>query len=619
MPELFDDASVAKAFYVNPAHPGAGAANSGTSESEPFATIGQALAVAGAGDTVWVAPGIYRETVAPQRGGREGALLTLRSSVPGQAIVRGSEAMPAPLTTPGVHFVEIPGDWIKDRNPFAMPVNGSRPGGTCGQVFIGGRPVREVTKREHVERLPGTWIAIDQGRRLLVNLPEAWLGDDWELSIRDRLFAPVDRGLGFIDVLGFTFEHCANQSAAAFWEPANRQCGAVGFRAGHHIRFIGNTVRHAKTIGMDIGIEGGADNGLRAGATDGIIPRDNLIEGNTITDNGEVGACGIHSLRTVVRNNRVERNAWLTLNTVEEAGLKFHMFYDGVIEGNLIRDNEAAGIWLDASWEGSRISRNLVVNNVASGIFVELGDNGCTVDHNIVAYTRLGDGIYTHDTSQVLIAHNLFFGNAHFGVYMRVVTDRWFQRLDGTRPISSCSYNRVLNNLFVDNYRGPICAPANSNISRDNVIDHNHYLSGTQWQWEGLGFNRFCLGDNDGMLSAESVREQAQATGATWSESAYLTFAQWQKLGYDANSHAPSAFRITKENGAVTKGSAALGARDMFFELRLSAEATSPKVAVLENCDTDWNGQQREATTSPGPFAVLEAGHHVLSISPPVA
>jgi hypothetical protein len=73
----------------------------------------------------------------------------------------------------------------------------------------------------------------------------------------------------------------------------------------------------------------------------------------------------------VIRNNRVARNGHLSLHTVEEAGLKFHQFRDGVIEGNLVRSNECAGIWLDALWTGAKVSRNLVIDNVGSGIFME--------------------------------------------------------------------------------------------------------------------------------------------------------------------------------------------------------------------------------------------------------
>jgi parallel beta-helix repeat protein len=422
--------------------------------------------------------------------------------------------------------------------------------------------------------------------------------------------------MGHIIVEGFTFERCANQSAAAFWESERRQCGAVGFRAGHHIRFIGNVVRHAKTIGIDVGIGGGAER------EDGVIPYDNLIEDNVICDNGEVGVCGQRSRRTIIRNNIIERNSCLSLATVEEAGLKFHEFIDGVIEGNVIRDNEAAGIWLDAVWTGARVSRNFVVNNVASGIFIELGADKAIVDHNIVAYTRLGDGIYSHDASDVLIAHNLVFGNAHFGIYMRYVTDRPFPHADEVTRPAECSNNRILNNLFIDNYRGHICLPAVGERSKNNLSEGNHFINGTQWQWEGLGFHRFCLGDNDGDLPRAVLDSQLMDAGVapdSNSGNAYLKLEEWQLLGFDRHSFAPGAFRITSENGAVVKGTATLGARDPYFELRLSPEAACRPVSSLPECPRDYFGRHRSPNSSPGPFCNLPEGRTCFDVNPRIA
>ena len=59
------------------------------SEAKPFRTIQHAADLAQAGDTVLVAPGIYRERIAPPRGGKEGTPITFRSSVKHGAIVRG--------------------------------------------------------------------------------------------------------------------------------------------------------------------------------------------------------------------------------------------------------------------------------------------------------------------------------------------------------------------------------------------------------------------------------------------------------------------------------------------------------------------------------------------------
>jgi len=599
-------------FWTDISHPSASDAGPG-SKDQPTKTINAALKLAGPGDTVNVAPGIYRETVTPPKSGAEGKPITIRSSIPHAAFVRGSEILQETPLAPGRHVLVLPPALIAVRNPFAMRLDGSRIGGTLGQVFIGDQMMREVNG-EALQ--PGTWAALENGTKIEIHVSADSTPGQVEVTLRDRLFVPLDRGMGYFNVEGFVFERCANQSAAAFWEVQRRQCGAVGFRAGHHIRFAGNVVRYAKTIGIDSGIGGGAERG------DGIIPHDNLIEDNHLCDNGEVGACGQRSKRTVVRNNIVERNSCLSLATVEEGGLKFHEFIDGVIEGNIIRDNEAAGIWLDAVWTGARVSRNFVVNNVGCGIFIELGADKATVDHNIVAYTRLGDGIYSHDANDVLIAHNLVFGNAHFGIYMRYVTDRPFPHKDGVERPAGCSKNQLLNNLFIDNYRGHICLPAVAERSSGNLSEHNHFINGTQWQWEGLGFHRFCLGDNDGNLPRAVLDKQLTDAGVTPdsnSGNAYLKLEEWQKLGFDRHSFAPGAFRITSENGAVVKGTSTLAARDTYFELRLSKEAVSPVVPTLTECPRDYFGNRRGPNSAPGPFATLGEGRHCLEVNPRIS
>jgi len=583
------------------------------SVAAPYRSIGAAVAQARPGDTILVGPGIYREKISPPRGGEPGLPIILRSEVPYAAIVRGSEVLMATPLSPGNHQIPIPPDLVGTQNPFAMRLDGSRIGGCLGQVFVGDRELREVGQLATVEDCPGTWTALAHGTLLALHIPSSWTPGTLEISVRDRLWAPAQRGTGYLRVEGFVFERCANPSAAAFWESNRRQCGAIGFRAGHHIEFVANIIRDIKTIGLDMGIEGGLE------AIDDIIPYDNLVEGNEIRDCGEVGACGRRSRRTIVRGNLIERNSRLSLHTVEEAGLKFHEFEDGRIEANVVRDNESYGIWLDAMWTGARISRNWVVNNLGAGIFVELGADQATVDHNIVAMTRLGDGIYTHDASDVLIAHNLLFGNAHFGVYQRYVTDRAFPHADGVTRPAECSRNRVLNNLFIDNYRGPLCLPGLGPRSQANVSHGNHFLNGTQWQWEGLGFHRFCLGDNDGSIPAESLLEQVVAAGADknqWRANAYLNLDQWHNLGYDRDSHAPGAFRITHENGAVVKGTATVGSRDQFVQLRLSPEAVAPPVETLAECPADFFGRPRSVRSSPGPVAELPAGHHALDFTP---
>jgi hypothetical protein len=580
------------------------------SEANPYPSLSEAVAAAGPGDRVIAKPGIYRETVRPPKGGEEGRCLEIVSLIPQGARVRGSDVILEDPLPPGVHLVPLAKAAPPGPNPFAIKLAGSRIGGCCGQLYVGEQMLREVGREEDLRRSPGTWMTRDQGQAAMVHISALDEPGPLEAVFRTRLFEPASRGLGWITLEGFVFERCANQSAASFWEEDRVQQGAVGLGAGHHFIIRGCTIRDAKTIGLDLGIGGGAER------TDGIVPHDNLIEGCRFLRNGEVGACGQRSHRTIVRDCLVEGNACLGLHTVEEAGLKFHEFYDGVIENCVVQSNEAAGIWLDAMWAGARISRCLVVNNVGSGIFMELGSDGAMVDHNIVACTRLGDGIYSHDGSDVTYAHNLVFGCSHFGLYLRYVTDRPFPHKDGVTRPAQCSRNRVVNNLFIDNYRGPICMPANSERSTGNLSEHNHFINGTQWQWEGLPFHQFCLGDNDGDLTRETLDAALTKAGLPAGTGPSMTLEQWQKLGWDRTSFAPEAFRITKENGAVVKGTASFGMEDSHFTLRLGPEAVSPLVPRLEECPEDFKDRPRGDLTSPGPFAALPEGRHRFDLDP---
>ena len=66
--------------------------NSGDGTKEkPFGTISEAAAIAQPGDTVHVAPGVYREYVSPANGGTEDARITYVSDVPLGATISGAE------------------------------------------------------------------------------------------------------------------------------------------------------------------------------------------------------------------------------------------------------------------------------------------------------------------------------------------------------------------------------------------------------------------------------------------------------------------------------------------------------------------------------------------------
>jgi parallel beta-helix repeat protein len=183
-----------------------------------------------------------------------------------------------------------------------------------------------------------------------------------------------------------------------------------------------------------------------------------------------------------------------------------HFFYDGLIAENLIQDNHCLGIWLDNQWYGTRVTSNTIVNSGGAGIFVEMGEGPCLVDNNIIAYSQANEGIYLHDASGVTIAHNLLFANGHFGIYARIVTERDAGSADGERRLVATRDLNIYNNIFIDNYRGHISLPLeDGDRVRNNRSDYNLFINGTQWHWEGLGFNSFTLGSNDKRISEDRL------------------------------------------------------------------------------------------------------------------
>ena len=448
---------------------------SGT-RAQPLRTISAAAEKAQPGDTVLVLAGTYRERVAPRRSGKPGQRIIYRAQPGKRVIIKGSE-----LWQPNWHsegdgvFSAIPDnelfndrspDYIDSHNPFEVALSSTpwerdgKPevergfGGdpevvyTCGQVFINGQRLREVPYRNEVEK--GHWFYSSKERRIYVGF-----GDQdpkhqqVEISTRRRIFAPTQRGLGYITVEGFIMEHCGNQYPTNFWERYRYgQRGALGIEAGHHWIIRRNVVRLAKTFGID------------AGYVDRRTPQtmaitDNVIEENYVMDNGSAGILSNRSANMIVRNNVVTNNNTLRffeLKRWEQAGIKCHKFKNGHIHHNYIADNRLTyGVWLDNQFPDSRVSHNVIVNNGRAGLFLEMSDydyDKLLVDHNVVVGNN-ENAVYIHDASGATFAHNLFANTTAGGlssrrgqaIYIRQVTKRTRSR-----------YHSFFNNLFIGNH-----------------------------------------------------------------------------------------------------------------------------------------------------------------------
>jgi parallel beta-helix repeat protein len=565
-------------------------ARAGHEATACFPTIQAAAEVAQPGDTILISPGIYREHVAPPRGGAPGRPLVFRAEIPGKAIIRGSDPHHGPWRRESGALYRTRLDPLllsRPDNPFAIRAK-RLPGRKClGQVFVDGLPFTELDDAAAVRACPGTWTRLGDPGELLLHFHDDLVSPEErlvELSVRGRCFAPHLPGLSHIHLIGLVFEHCANQFPSGFWKKQETfdggapQAAAVGTRRGHHWTIRHCVIRHANAIGLDCGMEGnfGEDPLTRQDAAN---VGHHLIENNVVTDNGACGIAGAGQCGTRVLGNRIERNNTRGWTAPETGGIKFHFFYDGLIAGNLLRDNDCSGIWLDNQWYGTRVTRNVCLNNHGSGIFIEMGDGSCSVDHNVCAYTHCGEGIYLHDSSGVSVMHNLLYANAHFGLFARIVTERQVRAEAGSVIIVGCARLNIQRNLFVDNYRGQLCLPPPDAPRCDgNHADENLYLQGFQWQWQGAADAEFGLTDNDGRLSADADRFAG-----------LLGFQQWQdRTGYDRASICRILRPGVVENGAVEKGGLHLSTRALRLEIRDLEALGAPAI-----------------TPPPGPFAQL--------------
>jgi len=501
-------------FVVNNNHPIASDGNAGT-EASPLLTIGAAAKIAQPGDTVLIRAGLYRECVVPARGGKEGAPIVYRAADDERVYIRGSEVVGAewvPTSYEGIYKTCLPMDKLNDYNPFKIerldifPAWHDQMGDAAhrhsvGQVYVDGARLSGLGSFESLISRPNAFYS--DGEALYVHFHKGVKNPARHLveaTCRKAVFRPEQRGLGYITIEGLILEHAANQAISKFWlDDFAPQQGLISCRSGHHWRIINNVIRHASSIGLDIGSEG------RTKALDGMetpaVVGYHEIRGNEITDNGQGGICGLRHYGTQIIGNLFERNGNLGSCAWEEAAIKTHFYVNGLISGNTFRDNYCYGIWLDNVYQDVRVTKNIIIGSRASGIFCEMGGGPCLIDHNIIAHTlpgpsfNGGNGIIVHDAGGVTITHNLIMENARYGVQIMLATNRKYSVLYGgddlsKPPVASkpcdCENIDIYYNRFVENTLGAIYAPMPGEHSRNVRSDCNDFNAGIG---ESFGIN----------------------------------------------------------------------------------------------------------------------------------
>lgn len=613
------------------------------SEARPLKTISAAAAIAEPGDQVLVQPGVYRERIAPCRGGLPGKPIVYRASPNGRVVVKGSELWRPSWTKHegGLHsakpdpvmFDDRSPEYVDDHNPLKVRLastpwnrNGTsellrREAGetrigkcdpriayTCGQVFVNGQPYLEVPLVEELQ--PESWLYDAETNRVFIHFGELDPAQQRvELTTRRRIFAPTERGLGYIVVEGFVFEHCGNQYPTNFWsEDSNAQKGAIGTEAGHHWVIRNNVVRYAKTFAVDAG------NVDRHSSHRDVT--NNLIEKNYIVENGSAGILSNGSNGLIIRDNVILRNnhlRFIGIKRWEQAGIKCHHFTNGLIEGNYIADNYLiCGVWLDNQFLNCRVTKNVICRNGRAGVFLEMSDydyDTLLVDNNIIIDNR-ENAVYIHDASGATFAHNLLAGTndtPDYGqaVYIRQTTER-------TR---SCHHS-FFSNLILSNARNiEVNYPAAR--SGPQRFDHNIYgvapsdrafvvnpKSDKPTPWSAEEFKNLVLGDLK--LKPEQVEWESNEPNAR------LTLEHWRQFW---SKHGEENDQSSKLD---PKSFADLDRSTQEIEISVNIEPGKIGSKVIDGIDADLLGAElpRDGSRAaiPGPFQNLVKGRNRVKV-----
>jgi len=591
-----------KTYYVDNGNPNASDNNEGTQE-RPFLTISKAAEILQPGERVVINSGVYREQVRPRQGGSGADKLISYEAAPGaNVIVKGSvlaskdkwqKSTGYRLGTrssenpPAVFQYNMEDIDFKGYNPFGMvnvlhnheylPWDGGKQMLAPlllrrGMIFVDGRKMKQVEMYADLSSNEDAFWVEQDGLtvhlRLSGNANPA--EHDVEFVIRERIFTPESRFLGYIRIKGITFEQGAN----GFPVP---QRGLVSTNRGNHWIIEDCVIRHANSVGLDIG---GEDWTMDSP----LVPvGSHIIRRTHIDDAGICGIAGLNAVNTLIESCLVENIGWQNSEqSWESGGIKIHGTRNNVIANCVIRDVvHAPGIWLDYECNNTRLTNNLIMNvkqTVRGGIYLEASPkSGNMFDHNIIwNVTKMpliglskeddgGDGIIVDGSDEGIFAHNLFGMCENAGIMTRNAS---WRIVSGGGGISR--WNNVENNIF---YR---CSKGIDFIHKDNFADGNLY-----------GISRAEGSFRNRILIPENIQPDLRA---------------WQQyFGFD-------------KNGDYLNVNIQINPDDL--TMTWSSEGDVPSVATDSHFKIDFLKNTAGKNRKAGPFATFPENNKTINIDP---
>jgi len=367
--------SEGQVYHVAQNHLKADDANRGTMDL-PWRTLGKAASTAGAGDTVLVHEGVYREQVSLNNSGRSGQPIAFRAEK-GRVIITGSDLL-TDWTQHAGHVYHATVDWWAPEGWMKCKGEAGNWDGVGGrdtdEVFVNGEPLRETLD---IPTEPGRFYYDHDEKTLYV-----WLTDSQDPQA--KMIEAIRRGNGLVIrgshvlVEGFVIRNVALRLAY--------------IRGGDHNVFSNNVLQYS-AANDGIHLAHGADHNLvknnhishvgYTGVEISISSNHNTIQGNEISyccsegiviQSGHSGGLGHKFISNVIHH------------VFNEDGIDLKCGHDLLVKGNIIYECSNLGVQIfnhhgnpDLKFKYYRHNKALIENNVifangGGGIYVFEGE-----------------------------------------------------------------------------------------------------------------------------------------------------------------------------------------------------------------------------------------------------
>lgn len=448
--------------------------NPGT-QDKPWKTIQKAATTLQAGDVVVIRAGVYRETVAPVRGGSSASNRVTYVAYPGEEVV--------------VSGADVYTNWTQEGNLWWISWNTSLPdeypsgpdttyrfAARREQVIQDGVPLKQVQNKESL--IAGSfWVQGSDSApsRIYIRTQQddAPSKHTLEVATRSKLFDSYVN-IGSLRLMGLRFRYANNK----IQDPAVEL-------SGKNSLFEYLTVEMVNSVGFSINGES------------------NTYRNNLAQDNGQMGWSGYECNNCVVEDSKSLRNNTKGYDANwESGGGKFVRFNGTIFRRYQASNNNGPGLWFDGYNTNNRVEDSFFENNLITGIQIEYSSTTNIIRNNVIQKTRWyqparsGDGIRVVASWQNQIMHNTVTDCGGTGIH--IVFDKRF----------SSPSNQIINNVLANN--------------QEAVALHFYDVSGSDPQtnkfngnlyWRGNGTALFSFEANGGFYRGDDLAQWKSYTG----------------------------------------------------------------------------------------------------------